>query len=107
MPTAATRNPAQNTERQNTVVHGSVETRRTINPPVLQKMAAVVTSHTPRRRLPVESGAITSHDHSSQREAFPFRYIGAPLPVRGPPPFQEPVRPCIQTRRRSTMRPWW
>ena len=49
--TAAERNAAQNTERQNTVVHGSVATRRAMRPPLLQQIAAAATSQKPVRRL--------------------------------------------------------
>ena len=50
MATAAERNVAPNTERQNTVVHGSVVIRRANRPPLLQQSAAVATSQKPRRR---------------------------------------------------------
>ena len=50
--TAEKRNAAQNTERQNTVVHGLVATRRAMRPPVLQQSAAAATSQKPSRRVP-------------------------------------------------------
>ena len=52
MATAAARNAAQNTERQKMVVHASVATRRAMRPPVLQQIAAAVTSQKPSRRVP-------------------------------------------------------
>src|SRR6266545_526107 len=58
MATADPRKPAQNTERQNTVVHGSVLTRRAIRPPLLQQIAAAATSQNPRRRVRAEAGAV-------------------------------------------------
>ena len=53
MITTAARNPAQNTERQKMVVHASVATRRVMRPPVLQQIAAAVTSQKPSRRVAV------------------------------------------------------
>src|SRR5712691_3901931 len=50
MAIAAKRKAAQKTERQNTVVHGSVATRRTMSPPLLKRMADAATSQKPRRR---------------------------------------------------------
>ena len=49
--TAEKRNAAQNTERQNTVVHGPVPTRRAMRPPALQQSAAAATSQKPARRV--------------------------------------------------------
>jgi len=50
MVTATERNAAPNTERQNTVVHGSVVIRRVNRPPLLQQSAAAATSQKPSRR---------------------------------------------------------
>jgi hypothetical protein len=50
MATAEKRKTAQKTDRQKTVVHGSVETRRVMRPPVLQQSAAPATSQKPARR---------------------------------------------------------
>src|SRR5258705_7000093 len=48
--TAEKRKTAQKTDRQKTVVHESVETRRSMRPPVLQQSAAAATSQKPTRR---------------------------------------------------------
>src|SRR5207247_2818218 len=63
MATVHERKPAQNTERQNTVVQGSVATRRAIRPPLLQQTAAAVTSQKPRRRRRAEAGAVIRTAH--------------------------------------------
>ena len=58
MTTVAARNAAQNTERQKMVVHASVATRRAMRPPLLQQIAAAVTSQKPSRRVPAAAGTL-------------------------------------------------
>ena len=62
MTTTAARNAPQNTERQKMVVHASVATRRVMRPPVLQQIAAAVTSQKPSRRVPAVAGRSSGDD---------------------------------------------
>src|SRR5262245_17474264 len=58
------RNSAANELRQRLVVHGSVLTRRTMSPPLLQQSAAAATNRAPRR----VGGAVSDRDITRVRD---------------------------------------
>ena len=74
----ATRKAAQKIPRQNTVVHGSVSTRRAIRPPVLQHIAAAATR---RRPLRAASLLIGPAPRRRPRRARPRRRPAAAQPA--------------------------